>query len=151
MLEIGRHQDTRQLSPHLFCCFVECESLESIVIPESVNSEKGGENCFEGCKNLKSARLSQDQVCVLDGYFEDCTSLQHVEIPDNLKWIGCEAFLNCTSLESIDIPINLEAIYEYAFQGCTNLKHIRIGAKTEIADTAFLNCPNVVIQRVTTD
>jgi hypothetical protein len=75
--------------------FSSCESLESIVIPDSVTSI--GNEAFYGCTSLKS-----------------------IVIPDSVTSIGNAAFARCESLESIVIP-DSTSIGFGAFEGCTIL------------------------------
>lgn len=84
-----------------------CESLESITIPENVTS--------------------------IDDYaFENCKSLKSIIMPNHIDYIGKEAFKDCSSLENIilyNTDKNIEkksCIQEYAFKGCKSLKHLTI-------------------------
>ncbi|MBQ9994587.1 MAG: leucine-rich repeat domain-containing protein, partial [Clostridia bacterium] len=54
--------------------FVECSSLESIVIPEGVES-------------------------IDEGAFFLCTSLKEVYIPDSMRYIHLDAFVDCDELK----------------------------------------------------
>lgn len=75
--------------------FIECHSLTSVVIPNSVTSI---------------------------GYmaFWTCLSLTSVEIKDGVKGIGEGAFEFCEALESVKFGKGLETIGSLAFDGCSS-------------------------------
>ena len=85
--------------------FSDCSSLESIVIPNSV--EIIGMIAFFGCTSLKS-----------------------IKIPNSVIEIGRKAFSDCISLESIYLPNSDNySISSSVFCGCTSLKHIYSSAE----------------------
>lgn len=97
--------------------FASC-NLESITIPDSVDTENIGECIFLGCKKLKKTIL-----------------------PDRWEEIKGSMFCNCESLEDINLPSTLKIIREAAFEGCSRLKEIVIpDGVTEIKQGAFYNC-----------
>ena len=79
--------------------FYDCDSLISVVIPDSVTS-------------------------IVYGAFEGCSSLTSVVIPDSVESIGASAFRYCSSLTSIIIPGSVTSIGSEAFLGCTGLTSI---------------------------
>ncbi len=80
-------------------CFVNCDKLETVVIPDSVYSI--------------GARA-----------FYNCTSLKAVVIPENVKTFGESVFYGCSSLEYIKLPKSLTSISSGTFSACLNLKRI---------------------------
>lgn len=92
----------KSIEKYAFWC---CQSLKSIVIPESVKSI--GNCAFYKCENLKS-----------------------IVIPDSVKSIGLRAFLNCESLKSVEIPDSVESIGYNTFWNCENLKSLIFKRKT---------------------
>ncbi len=89
-------------------------NITSVVIPDTVTSFAGGYN-FDGCRQMKTATLS-----------------------DNLAIIPNNAFANCDVLESVDLGTGVTAIYCYAFYGCPKLKYVSLPLSIkEIRNSAF--------------
>ena len=97
-------------------------SLESIVIPESVDSI--GYCCFLDCNRLKSVTLPSQLKVLPDGMFWSCDSLKTVVLPDELEKIEGGAFGD-SGLESIEIPASVTTILDQAFRNC-KLKSLEI-------------------------
>ena len=101
--------------------FLDCSSLESVTIPDSVTSI--GNSAFEGCSSLTS-----------------------VTIPNSVTTIGWGTFYGCSSLTSITIPDSVTTIENKAFEGCSNIKSITIGSGiTSIDNELFKYCENAKI------
>ena len=116
--------------------FLNCSSLTSINIPESVTAIL---DSFSGCSSLTSINVDENNpvydsrdncnaiiesesnalikgcvntvipngVEVIDDYaFSDCSSLTSINIPESVKEIGYSAFYNCSSLTSIIVDSN---------------------------------------------
>ena len=79
--------------------FDQCDSLKSIIIPDSVTSI--GNYAFYLCESLTS-----------------------ITIPDSVTSIGYQAFEHCTSLVSITIGNSVTSIDRNAFSGCNNITDI---------------------------
>ena len=109
-----------------------CDSLTSIVIPESVKSI--GEGAFSWGKSLTSIVVAEGNT-VYDSR-EQCNAIIHTAtnalirgchntiIPDSVTSIGKKAFSSCISLTSIVIPESVTSIGEDAFIGCKSLTSI---------------------------
>ena len=108
--------------------FFNCDSLKSIVIPDSVTSI--GKGAFNWCESLTDVVIPDSVTSIGSDAFRFCTSLTSVVIPYSVKSIGEYAFRNCSSLKSISIPDSVESIGEYAFYWCLNLKSIVFKGKT---------------------
>ncbi len=117
------------------CAFINCSSLESVTIPNSVTKVGGG--VFYGCSNLKSVVLSENMTSLpignkkniwgesyYYGFFGRCSSLTSIEIPNSVTSIGDEAFYNCTSLTSITIPNSVTEVGGGVFYGCESLQSV---------------------------
>ena len=73
--------------------FLECDSLTSIVIPNSITSIRKG--AFESCRNLTSITIPDSVTRIGICAFKNCISLQKITIPDSVKSIGARAFDYC--------------------------------------------------------
>ena len=122
--------------------FGGCESLQSIVIPESVTEI--GEDAFYWCRSLQSIVIPDSVTEIGDGAFEECSSLQSIVIPESVTEIGDEAFSWCKSLQSIVIPDSVTKIGDSAFRWCSSLQSIVIpNSITEIGNQAFSWCTSL--------
>ncbi|MDA7656556.1 leucine-rich repeat domain-containing protein [Akkermansiaceae bacterium] len=118
--------------------FASCESLTSIIIPNSINSI--GRATFSDCTSLTSITIP-DSVTSIEKYtFQNCARLTSITIPDSVTSIGQETFASCTSLTSITIPDSVTSIKDSAFSNCTSLTSITIpDGVTSIGENAFNN------------
>ena len=123
--------------------FLNCSSLTSITIPDSVTSI--GSSAFSQCSNLTSITIP-DSVTSIGRYdtFERCTSLTSITIPQSVTSIGAFAFYGCTNLTSITIPDSVTSIGAYAFRFCLRLTSITIGdSVTSIGHSTFSKCSSL--------
>lgn len=96
-------------------CFYNCDSLRSIVIPDSVRSLPS--ECFRGCNNLHKVQLSK-----------------------NLASMGSYCFYSC-DLYDVTFPGTLGTISYYGFAHNENLTDITFGEGNNfVAGNAFYNC-----------
>ncbi len=138
-----------------FSEFSRCDSLEELIIPDSVEIDEMGS--FLNCKSLKTLVIP----CVpaeTPGAFMNCESLENLTISggkfnrlensEALKRLilGDKVTLteNCSfpdSLEEIRLPSGITEISSSMFNGCKVLKNIEIPESvTKIGDSAFCGC-----------
>ena len=122
--------------------FDYCESLQSIVIPNSVT--KIGDSAFSNCLSLQSIVIPNSVTSIGDSAFWGCTSLQSISIPNSVTSIGDCAFMCCDSLQSIVIPKSATSIGNEAFSGCSSLQAIIIpDSVTNIGHWTFSSCDSL--------
>ena len=122
--------------------FYGCSSLTSVSIPDSVTSIK--DSAFYGCSSLTSVSIPDSVTSIGDHAFQSCSSLTSVSIPDSVSSIGDHAFFECTSLTSVSIPDSVTSIKDSAFQNCSSLTSVSIpDSVTSIKDSAFENCSSL--------
>ena len=99
--------------------FLECDSLTSIIIPDTVTS------------------IGKDAFC-------ECESLTPVVIPDSVTTIGERAFSACSKLTAIAIPNSVMSIGKGAFEFCISLTDIVVAEGNTVYDSRE-NC-NAIIE-----
>ena len=82
------------------CAFLECISIEEIILPESLNL------------------ISEAAFC-------KCTELRTIILPKGVKEVEAEAFKYCKNLKAIEIQNPNIIIGEDAFKGCQRLVDIK--------------------------
>jgi hypothetical protein len=137
--------------------FTDCDSLKSIVIPNSVISIE--DNAFNACVSLKSIVIPESVTSIGETVFWGCDSLTSIIVAEGNTMYDsrnqCNAiietatnklisvckktiipdgvtsigsvFSQCDSLTSITIPDSVTSIEKEAFLSCVALKSIVIG------------------------
>jgi hypothetical protein len=106
--------------------FYGCRSLQSVVVPDSVDIIKS--YTFADCSSLNKVTLPDQLTRIYAAAFYRCSSLCSIKLPKTLISIGGAAFAECSSLSSVSIPDNVWDIEQSAFAGCTALKTISLGS-----------------------
>lgn len=115
--------------------FMEAPDLSSI-----------GMYAFKGCSSLESV-LVPDSVNTVDvSAFRDCASLNTVEFYGNNNIVPVECFYNCSSLKNVRLSAYLKSIQSLAFAGCTSLEYLElIDTISYIAPNAFDGDDNLTL------
>ena len=115
--------------------FEYCSSLDSVTLPNSVNTI--GQYAFDRCTSLVSVSLGNSVATIERNAFSYCSQLASVTLPNTVTTIGNFAFENCTSLTAIEFPNSVTSIGNRAFIN-TSLTSIVIPASvTTLVDNPF--------------
>ena len=123
--------------------FYGCTGLKTIVLPETVENIKA--NAFRACTSLEAITLSSKLDTIELAAFWDCTALKSISLPASLKTVEGGAFWNCAALTEVVIPASVETVGDTAFYGCTALKTATYSSTTELGESVFDNCGDVVV------
>ena len=122
--------------------FMNCESLEDIIINLEVGHNSIPSKSFYGCKSLKEIVLDYEddeaigeKMAVESSAFEGCEALEAITLPKYLERIGNSAFRHCRTLRSIRIPKTVRKIGYGAFAGCSGLESIVVEKDNGIFDS----------------
>jgi len=122
--------------------YVENETLESIVIPDSVI--RIGDNAFNGCVKLEKIELPEKLEYIGYYAFCHCPMLTSIELPSGVSYIGMGAFKCCTGLKSITMNCKVAEINYETFISCTNLTEITLNNNLKmIYEGSFYRCDNL--------
>lgn len=144
---------------------IVCNTVESIVVPDSVTKIKGGildntdwykqqnEGLIYAGRILykykgempdnTSIVLKDGTVEIADSAFSGCEALKKILLPNSLKEIGNYAFSRCVNLTNITIPSGVNRIGQNAFYQ-SGLVEIYIPGNVKILDNcAFYYCESL--------
>ncbi|MBS7007068.1 leucine-rich repeat protein [Anaerostipes sp.] len=119
--------------------FYDCTNLESVTIPESVQTIDIA--AFKSCSSLDNVTIPGSATITGFSVFADCSSLKTLTIQDGANITDSRVFENCTSLTKVTIPGSVQNIQKSTFEGCTSLESVTIadGVQT-IGNSAFSDC-----------
>lgn len=138
--------------------FLNCESLETINVPDGSKLEIIDEDAFKSNKNLKHFNFlgTCPLTTIKKNAFANLEQLKYFKIPKTVTNIELNAFSGCSNLGTVefDPEADIEEIGEGAFADC-GLQSISIPKKvTKIAKEAFRRCKaltQINVTEATTD
>jgi len=110
--------------------FKDCESLQSINIPENIDTIRS--RTFEGCISLTELKLPYGLEVIENSAFNG-TAVKEFVLPENLKEIGSNAFRNTTIYPTGAIPAELSS---HAFED-----HVDVIIKDLALLDAYMKAP----------
>ncbi|MGN0546493.1 MAG: leucine-rich repeat domain-containing protein [Acutalibacteraceae bacterium] len=151
-----------------FSAFYECISIESVTLPNSIESVEY--EAFKYCKSLTSISIPNSGIKWIDGnafegtayynndenwvgkvlYIENCLIKAKEDISgeytvrNNTAVIANDAFYNCKGLKNVILSNSVTTIGNNAFYHCISLTNISIpNSVEEIGHSAFYGCLNL--------
>ncbi|MDR1726095.1 MAG: leucine-rich repeat protein [Bacteroidales bacterium] len=122
--------------------FQSCTAITFINLPDSLNSI--GRGSFKSCTALTAIHLASKLTTIPPCAFMNCSTLSNVYIGGNIRKIDTSAFESCSGLTNVTIGDSVQTIGMCAFQLCTNLQSIAIPDATKIVENfAFYSCGNL--------
>lgn len=106
--------------------FRDCQSLEDVVLPESMNSLH---DTFAGCSRLSKINFPAALESIY-GAFRGC-AFEDLDEPGTVKLIGGGTFTDNLSLTNIVFGEGLRMIGGSLFEGCENLRRVVLPASLE--------------------
>ena len=120
-------------------CFLDCSSLTSITLPNSITSL--GDGCFENCSSLTSITLPNSITSLGDNCFKGCSSLTSITLPNSITSLAYHCFWKCSSLTSITLPSSITSLENYCFSECSSLTSITLpNGITSLGYGSFWGC-----------
>ena len=136
----------KELTELPYRVFLNCSTLETITIPESVVAM--GNSAFLYCSSLKDISIPSGISKIGDFTFDGCTSLESITIPETVTVMGGFVLRNCAKLGGISIPESVVEIGLHAFDGCVSLTDIVIPDGVKVIESCmFESCTS--LKRVT--
>ena len=96
------------------------DTTGDITIPSSLGGypvTSIGEEAFSWCDSLTSVVIPESVTWIGDWAFSGCSSLTSVDIPEGVTWIRRWTFSDCSSLTSVVIPEGVTSIGGGRFLG----------------------------------
>lgn len=122
--------------------FSDCETLESVVIPDGVTTI--GNYAFRYCHNLKSVNLPEGIKTLGAQTFRECVSLKSIKLPSTMTSLGTTVFAYCENLESVEIPQSVTSIGNGCFWYNNALKEMTIPKSvTKLGYSIWTGCSNL--------
>ena len=130
-------------------CFYGCHSLTKIILNENSKIDSIGNDCFNGCTELRNIDISKHNISSIGALaFYNCLSLRHIVFNNSLTTIEALAFANC-NLNTVIIPKTVKFIETSAFEGNIGLQQVIFEHSANdiiyLNDNIFNKCPNVTI------
>lgn len=116
--------------------FFRCQSLTSLVLPESVTEIE--DRAFYRCKSLDQIYLPEGLKVIGNEAFYFC-GIQTLQLPNSLEVLDRSAFFKCNNLEYVCLPRNVRHIGKWVFHGCNRLKVLEIRHDPEFIGEWIIN------------
>ena len=116
--------------------FCDCELLETVLLPPSLNSIENA--AFSNCKYLKSIEIPSSVVYIKEFSFRNCASLSKIVIPASVSSLGSNCFGECRSLNEIEsISNSLSLVKNNAFSYCNENIQVKLPSSVKYDYNSF--------------
>ena len=115
LLVIPSVVDGKPVSALDYRSFYKNKEITAVFIPSSVKSI--GEQCFEGCENLRIIMIEDGVEMIGDRAFASCENLNYINIPSTVNTVGEKIFDECSADLTIDViggSVSEEKLKEYS-------------------------------------
>ena len=99
-------------------------SLKEITLPATLTEIQG--SAFEDCQSLKSIVIPESAVTLGELIFSGCTSIEEITVPSAITAIPANFAAGCQALKKFDIPAGVTTIGEFAFSEAVALYDITL-------------------------
>lgn len=123
-IDFGKNSSLTTLGWASLC---DCDSLESIVFPASLESLT---IALYDCDKLEKVEFEEGSRLRIigDGALKNNPLLKEFGIPDGVLEVGGWSFKDCVSLEKVVIPSSVTVIGEMLLQGCDSIAEVEMAS-----------------------
>ena len=104
-----------------------------------------GWGIFDNCESLGEVTLSNGLTKISSSMFSNCKSLAAIDIPNSITEIENNAFSG-SGIETCTVPESIKEVRSGAFRNCKSLKTIEIADTTNVGDSCFEGCDNLLLE-----
>lgn len=139
-----------------FEAFNDCENLEKVILPESLEENEGYAFCYDdylhstklktvGPFNSGSNIEYKWRKKIPNEIFRNTNTIEKITISNDIEEIGELAFAQCESLKSIDFGENVSALGYGCFALCKSLTQCSVpNSVNTMQESVFSECINLV-------
>lgn len=117
-------------------CCRNLELLQQVILPK--NLKKIPKSMFFSCDSLKTIVIPETVEII-----ENCaflgSGIENIDIPDSVIIIGVATFSGCSNLKTASIGSGIKQIWEEAFKDCSSLTAVNINVEHLSTDNHYYN------------
>lgn len=117
-------------------CCGNLDLLQEVILPK--NLKKIPKSMFFSCDSLKTIVIP-DTVEIIENCAFLGSGIENIDIPDSVIIIGYGTFSGCSNLKTASIGSGIKQIWEEAFNNCSNLVTVNINVEYLSTDDHYYN------------
>ena len=117
--------------------FINATSLKTVTFEEGSRLTSLGERAFLDCYSLESLDLPNTVTSIGSGCFSNCSSLKTIHMSPNLTEIGSSIFTSCNSLTECEVIGDVPTMHNI-FIRCSKLKKVKLGDRNGTPGSTLL-------------